>query len=356
MSRKLIALTFDDGPHPETTVPILDILEEYRVPASFFAVGQHITEETAPILRRAVSLGCEIHNHSFSHRALTDCTAQEIAYEIGETARRIEQTVGQPPRFFRPPYIAVNDAMFRHIPMPFIAGYGVRDYDDSVSAETRFSAVMRQAADGRIILLHDAEGNFRTVEAMRRIVPALLEAGFTPVTVSALFAETGIVPQERIIYYYANQQTMYAEDDMIQITPADPDDRDVQALFAAHDDAMLAFLGKDSGCYTRYGAHEQLGRVWVAYCSRIPAGCIAYREKEAGIGEVKRLFVSPASRRMGIAKRLYHALEAYASSLGCRKLVLDTRITLEPAVTLYRSLGFAVTQQAGLYVQMEKPL
>lgn len=356
MNRRLLALTFDDGPHPETTLPILDILAEYRVPASFFAVGQHITEETAPILRRAVSQGCEIGSHSFSHRAMTECSAQEIAYEISETARRIEQAIGQPPRFFRPPYIAVNDAMFANIPMPFVGGYGVRDYDDSVSADTRFAAVMRQAEDGRIILLHDAAGNLRTVEAMRHLVPALLKAGFTLVTVSELLAEYGIEPQERIIYSYAAQTTMYAETGRILIAPAEPDNPEVQALFAAHDDEMLTFPGADGACYTRYGAHGQLGRVWEAFYDGIPAGCIAFRAKEGGIGEVKRLFVSPESRRMGIAKQLYRTLEAYAKSQGCRTLVLDTRISLEPAVTLYRSLGFAVTQQAGLYVQMEKSL
>lgn len=358
MSRRLLALTLDDGPHPDTTVPILDILAEYHVPASFFLIGQHITPETAPIIRRAVSQGCEIGNHSFSHPDLTACSGQEIAAEICETSQRIEQITGRPPRFFRPPYIAVNEAVFAQSPLPFICGYGVRDYDDSVSAEMRFAGVMRQAKDGGIILLHDAAGNFRTVEAVRRMVPALLEAGYTLVTVSELFTEKGITPQphDKIIYSFAEQTTMYAPDTGTQIAAVPETDQTVLQMFSAHDDYMLDFLGDDRQCYTRYGEHEQLEQIWAAYSEGISTGCIAYRTKAAGVGEVKRLFVLPEYRGNGIAKKLLNTVECYAKERGCHTLFLDTRITLEPAFSFYRSAGFAVVFQQGLYVQMEKNL
>lgn len=209
-----IALTFDDGPHTDPTAALLDILEREQVKATFFIVGENLTPETAPLVKRAYQLGCEIANHSFSHPDMTPLTAQEITQEIQETSARIFAVTGEYPRFFRPPYIAVKDEMFDAVGLPFIAGYGVRDYDDAVTADERFDGVMEKAQDGRIILLHDAEENHRTVEAVTRLIPALRQQGYEFVTVSELFASAGITPshKDRQIYSYVHQTEQYAQD------------------------------------------------------------------------------------------------------------------------------------------------
>ena len=163
------------------------------------------------MLRRADDMGCEIGSHALTHSDMTQLTAEAAAAEVEETARRIEQITGERPRFFRPPYIAVNETVFDAVQMPFICGWGVEDFKDSVSTEERVAGVLRQARDGGIILLHDKEGNFRTVEAVRQIIPALLAQGFRLVTVSALFREKGVTPQPRILYSHTAQTTMYAE-------------------------------------------------------------------------------------------------------------------------------------------------
>jgi len=206
---KLAALTFDDGPAPDTTIPILDILQEFGVPASFFVVGENITEQTAPVLLRAVSQKCEICSHSFSHPPMPQMTAEEIRYQIDETSERIRSVTGTEPRFFRPPYIAVSDAMFDLIDMPFIAGFGCNDFDPAVSTEQRVSVTMSQLRDGAVILLHDAEGNAQTVEAVRILIPEILAAGYQFTTVTELFAKKKIVPQKGILYSFAEQTTMY---------------------------------------------------------------------------------------------------------------------------------------------------
>lgn len=128
----------------------------------------------------------------------------------------------------------------------------------------------------------------------------------------------------------------------------------VLELFAEHDDYMIDFLGEDQVYYTRYNDSERIEKVWVAFCDDLPAGCIAYRKKADGIGEVKRLYVREAHRGKGIAKKLLKTLEHHAKEQGCHKLFLDTRITLEPAVSLYRSFGYDIVFQQGLYIQMEK--
>ena len=214
MTGGLIALTFDDGPDPEITPQLLDVLEKYHVPASFFLIGERITAETVPILQRAVMLGCELDHHSYSHPYMTVLSPRQIEHEIFSATQRIILSTGQTPLFFRPPYFAVTEALFSQVNMPFIGGYGVRDYDANVSEAERYQGVMRLARDGRIILLHDFEGNAPTVAAVRRLVPDMLARGFRFVTVSELFRAKGITPRntDRILYSYTGQTEMYAPD------------------------------------------------------------------------------------------------------------------------------------------------
>ena len=131
---------------------------------------------------------------------------------------------------------------------------------------------------------------------------------------------------------------------------------EVLALFSLHDDFMIKFLGDDSHYYTRYTEQENIEKVWVAYVDNSAAGCIAYRKKADGVGEVKRLFLRKEYRGQGISKELLKTMELHAMKQGCIALFLDTRITLEPAVSLYRNFGFDIIFQHGLYIQMEKKL
>lgn len=133
-------------------------------------------------------------------------------------------------------------------------------------------------------------------------------------------------------------------------------DASVLKLFSEHDDFMIDFLGEDKVYYTRYNESENIEKVWVVFSDNLPVGCIAYRKKEEGTGEVKRLYIKKEYRGKGISKELLKTLECYAKEQGCHTLFLDTRVTLEPAVSLYRSHGFSIVYQQGLYIQMEKEL
>ena len=142
----------------------------------------------------------------------------------------------------------------------------------------------------------------------------------------------------------------------MEILTRKPTDTTVLELFSEHDDFMIEFLGEDSHYYTRYTEKENIEAVWVAYVDNFPAGCIAYRKKADGVGEVKRLFLRKEYRGRGISKKLLNVVEEHARAQGCTSLFLDTRITLEPAVSLYRSFGFEMIFQQGLYIQMEKQI
>ena len=208
--KKLVALTFDDGPNTTTTNEVLDILEKYGVKASFFLIGVNINDDSAKAVKRAYDMGCDIGNHSKTHSNMTELTDEEIVDEIKYVDDRIYEIIGEYPKYFRPPYIAVNNKMFDLIDETFINGFGVTDYDDRVTTEIRHMRVMKQVKDGAIILLHDAQGNSQTVEALDLIIPDLISEGYELVTLTELFERKGVtLGDEKILYSYADQTSMY---------------------------------------------------------------------------------------------------------------------------------------------------
>ena len=198
--KKLAALTFDDGPNTVTTPQVLEKLEKYGVVASFFVVGDNITPESERVMKKAAEMGCEINNHSRTHSVMPEQSPQQMRAETDFTSGIIERVTGKAPRFFRPPYIAVSEAMFESIPLSFIAGIGAQDWLDEVSAEERAQRILDAVKDGDIILLHDMEGNTATVNALDTIIPELISRGFELVTVGGLFAAKEVTPKRGVVY------------------------------------------------------------------------------------------------------------------------------------------------------------
>ncbi len=191
-----ISLTFDDGPNCTTTTHVLELLEKHKVRASFFLIGKNITKDSSENIHREIADGCSVECHSWSHPAFPKLTPEEMIEEIEKTNAAIEKYSGEKPMFFRPPYIALNQLMYDTIRMPFIEGRGVDDWNDSVSVETRVEGVIKNAHDGQIILLHDMEGNEKTVEALKKIIPVLKENGAEFYTVRDLFKVCGVNPNQ----------------------------------------------------------------------------------------------------------------------------------------------------------------
>ena len=206
---KYIALTFDDGPNTTTTNEVLDMLEKHEIVASFFLIGNNINDDSAKSVKRAYDMGCEINNHSRTHSDMTTLTAEEIQAEYEYVDDKVFEITGEHTKFFRPPYISVHQIMFDNIDVPFIAGIGANDWDDRITAEKRAKTILKQAKDGDIILLHDAEGNSMTVEALDTIIPELKAQGYKFVTVSELFKAKGIDPDMEKVYTNVTQQYMY---------------------------------------------------------------------------------------------------------------------------------------------------
>ena len=197
MEKKYLALSFDDGPNCSTTAEVLDVLESFGVTASFFLIGQNVTPESVAVIKRQVSLGCTVECHSWTHPHMGKMDAEQIKSEVSRTDRIIQEHTGRIPEFFRPPYIDLSETLFNSVEKPFICGADCKDWDDSVSCDERVRMILDAAREGQIFLLHDMEGNSKTVEALKRIIPALLDQGFTFVTVPDLFKRYSVNPNVR---------------------------------------------------------------------------------------------------------------------------------------------------------------
>ena len=184
-----IALTFDDGPHPHYTPLILEILSEYGVKATFFMIGENV--KYYPSAAEAVlHAGHEIGNHTNHHKGMKSMSDREILQEIEACEDEIYALSEYKPRFIRPPEGAMSqqvlDVVSRLDYRIILWDVDTHDWAHTPPKEiTRYVLETVQAGD--IILMHDFIGhNSPTPEALRLMIPRLLEKGYKFVTVGEL--------------------------------------------------------------------------------------------------------------------------------------------------------------------------
>lgn len=198
MEKKYACLSFDDGPNNKgndnTMDAMLDILEKYNAKASFFLIGNKITEENKKVILRAFNMGCDIQNHSWTHPAMADLSEDEIKEEFDKCDDIIFEITGKRPEFFRPPFISLSEKMYQTIKLPFICGAGCADWEADKDANYRYEKMMESATNGIIYLLHVMEGNAATLEAVERLIPNLQEQGYEFVNLPDLFEKTKVNP------------------------------------------------------------------------------------------------------------------------------------------------------------------
>lgn len=192
MERKEIALTFDDGPYPFYTPLLLYELERSHAPGTFFLVGRS-AQEFPDLVRRIVSDGDEIGNHTFNHYKLTKLSTAEVASQISDGGAFLEPFTGHPVRLFRPPYGRYDH---RVVALAHAMGYETVFWSDSpedtknISPSLVVSRVLAQAMPGGIVLLHN--GQYKTIEALPVIIDRLRARGYRFVTVSQLLEDGGV--------------------------------------------------------------------------------------------------------------------------------------------------------------------
>ena len=202
--KKIIALTFDDGPSTADTngtSDLLDVLEQYDSRATFFCVGNNINDKSGPLLKRMVELGCEVGNHSYDHAQLTKLDAKGVHDEIDTTNELIKKYSGRDCRIIRPPYGAAdNDIVPANVSQPFIM-WDVDSLDwKSKNEAAILTEIQREVKNGSIILMHDIHAE--TVNALPKVIDYLKGQGYDFVTIPDLL-DTRLKPHQ--LYYDRNQ-------------------------------------------------------------------------------------------------------------------------------------------------------
>ncbi len=182
-----IAITFDDGPDPEQTPLLLDILNERSIRATFFVVGRNVTDNRH-LLERMVAEGHEIGNHSWDHPYLDAIDTDSVDEQLERTSSAIQTVTGLVPTLMRPPYGATNPTLNQRINVEHgmkVILWSIDSFDWRPSNPERIQqAILSEAHPGGIILAHDTQT--ATIEAMPDTLDTLTARGYRFVTVSEL--------------------------------------------------------------------------------------------------------------------------------------------------------------------------
>ena len=192
---KLIALTFDDGPWPQMTSKVLDVLKKHNVKATFFVVGKQV-EKHPQLVKQAVAEGHAIGNHSWSHQ-YHHYSPSAAAHELDKTAALVHKLTGVKTSLFRPPAGILNNGLVAsaHQKKYAVVMWSVDSKDWRSGRTTKQALVdnlLNEAKSGGIVLLHDGGGDrSKTIEALPQLITQLKKHGYTFVTVPELL-EKGV--------------------------------------------------------------------------------------------------------------------------------------------------------------------
>ena len=196
--KKLVALTFDDGPSSATTPRLLDILYEKDVPATFFMLGK-MARANPDLVRRAEKEGHIVASHTMYHQNLIRIPANAAKDDIAESKTVFNDILGHEPTLTRPPYGNINGAVRNSVGTPMIL-WSVDTLDWQSKDPSAILAVTKeQIHDGAIILMHDIYDT--TVDAVPIVIDELRKDGYDFVTVPELAKIRGISLQSGTAYY-----------------------------------------------------------------------------------------------------------------------------------------------------------
>ena len=184
-SRKVVALTFDDGPNPNTTPVALELLKKYNAKATFFMVGRSVAGNE-DIIKQVVAEGHQIGNHSWSPPLLTKVTLEQAKSQINDTTEVLKKASGQDVHIMRPPYGGINSAIQAAVSQSFI----LWDVDTLDWKNRNTASIMKEVQktqSGSIILMHDIHQT--SIDALPSVLQYLTEQGFELVTIDELMGD-----------------------------------------------------------------------------------------------------------------------------------------------------------------------
>jgi cellulose synthase/poly-beta-1,6-N-acetylglucosamine synthase-like glycosyltransferase/peptidoglycan/xylan/chitin deacetylase (PgdA/CDA1 family) len=229
---KEVALSFDDGPDPEWTPKILDILKQYNVRGTFFMIGEE-AQDNIGLIKRVYREGHEIGNHTYTHPDISEISDRQVDLQLNLTERLFAAELGVQPVYFRPPYSIDQepDTNDQAAPVDRIQHLGyvivgdkidTNDWDEHPrkTPQAVINSVFEQIAQfdtkpwmkGSVILMHDGGGDrSATVAALPELIKALRAQGYTIVPVSQLIGQT----RDQVMPPLKGRQRYYAAIDSI---------------------------------------------------------------------------------------------------------------------------------------------
>lgn len=201
--KKLIAMTYDDGPHYENTEELIELFKQYEGQATFFTVGNRI-EGQESILRSILDSGNQLASHTFDHPNLNKATPEQIQEQLKKTEDSIRKATGYEGQIMvRPPYGNANTHVLDNSDVTFI-NWSVDSNDwRHKDGQTVCDVIVNNAHDGGIVLMHDLYKS--TVEGSRCALEKLSAQGYQFVTVEELLEAKGIHIEKKKIYFDAEQ-------------------------------------------------------------------------------------------------------------------------------------------------------
>ena len=188
----VVALTFDDGPHPEGTPAVLEVLAARRARATFFLVGEQVARDLG-LAREITAAGHAVALHGYRHRNLLRVAPRALAADLDRAAALIAAVTGEPVTRYRPPYGIFSPAALalarRRGWTPTLWSRWGRDWRRFTTPERIAATVTRDLASGDVLLLHDADhysapGSWRrTVAALPLVIDAIAATGLGTVAI-----------------------------------------------------------------------------------------------------------------------------------------------------------------------------
>lgn len=189
--KKLVAITFDDGPSNVTT-KILDELDKRDAKVTFFMVGNRV-DKYADVVKRVSESGHTIGNHSYTHKSFNKQTPEQYLNEINTTNFTISNITGEEVIFVRPPYGAYKQSTLENVNMNFVL-WSIDTLDwKTRDADMVYNEIITKVDDGSIILMHDLYDT--TYEAAIRAIDYLLENGYAVVSLDEMYRIRGLEPE-----------------------------------------------------------------------------------------------------------------------------------------------------------------
>lgn len=183
----LVAITFDDGPHPNFTPRVLELLQKYNARASFFCVGQQVNQYGA-IAKKIVDSGHTIGNHTYTHsNKFGFFGTQKVLSELQKTNTTIKEVTGLEPKLYRPAFGVTNPSINKAVKKLNLitVGWNIRSLDTTQrSKKVILERITNKINKGDIILLHDSSE--KTVEVLEQLLLFLQQHKMQSVTVDQL--------------------------------------------------------------------------------------------------------------------------------------------------------------------------